>query len=170
MIILGIDPGYGRCGWGLIQVHGNRLAGLDYGVIETPAKMPFPLRLKQLYAELQRVISEHHPDESALEQLFFSKNAKTAIDVGQARGVAMLACIQFDLPIAEYKPGEIKLAVSGYGMADKAQMQQMVKILLGLRQAPRLDDAADALAVAICHAHSRTLKSWEHQTRLPSRK
>ena len=157
MIILGIDPGYGRCGWGLIQVLGNRLSGLQYGVIETAAKTPFPLRLKQLHDELGRIIVDHQPEETAMEQLFFSKNAKTAIDVGQARGVALLACTQAGLPVAEYKPVEIKMAVTGYGMAAKPQIQQMVKVLLGLREAPHIDDAADALAVAICHAHSRKM-------------
>jgi crossover junction endodeoxyribonuclease RuvC len=157
VVILGIDPGYGRCGWGLVEMTGNRLRGLDYGVIETSAKSSFPDRLKQLYDELQAVIKNAGPDESAIEELFFSKNAKTAINVGQARGVAVLSCCQAGLPVAEYKPVQIKMAVSGFGMAAKPQIQQMVKILLGLRTAPKMDDAADALAVAICHAHSRTL-------------
>jgi len=155
---LGIDPGYGRCGWGVLDVVGNRLLQQAHGVVETPKGETLPRRLAILYAELQRIIRCYEPDEIAMEQLFFSKNVKTAIDVGQARGVAVLACAQAEVALAEYKPNEIKLAVSGYGAATKTQVEHMVRILLTLKDAPKLDDATDALAVAICHAHSRNLK------------
>ncbi len=155
VIVLGIDPGYGRCGWGVIEVTGNCLRSLGYGVIETSARVAFAQRLETLYKNLKNVIAAHAPQESAIEQLFFSRNVKTAINVGQARGVAVLTCAQAGLPVLEYKPGEIKLAVTGYGLADKSQVQRMVNMILGMKHGPKLDDAADALAVAICHAHSR---------------
>jgi len=153
--ILGIDPGYGRCGWGIIRLLGNQLNMQNCGVIEPPLQEPFAKRLMYLHEQLHQIIKEYSPDESAIEQLFFSKNVKTAIDVGQARGVVVLTCSQAKIPIAEYKPVEIKMAVTGYGAATKIQIQRMVKMLLGLRVVPKPDDAADALAVAICHAHSR---------------
>ncbi len=154
--VLGIDPGYGRCGWGLVEVEHNRLQSRGYGVIETSSRESFPRRLFLLHEQIRKIIRQYAPDESAVEELFFSRNVKTAIDVGQARGVVILTCEQAEIEIAEYKPVEVKMAVTGYGAASKTQIQSMVKMLLGLKKAPRLDDAADALAVAICHAHSRT--------------
>ena len=156
--ILGVDPGFGRCGWGVLDQIGNRLNMEGCGNIETPPKQPFPERLASLHQQLKKIIKKYSPDESAVEELFFSKNVKTAIDVGQARGVIVLTCAQEKLSIAEYKPAEIKMAVAGYGSADKVQIQRMVKILLGLTSTPKPDDVADALAVAICHAHSRQLQ------------
>jgi crossover junction endodeoxyribonuclease RuvC len=154
--VLGVDPGYGRCGWGIVCSEGSRLTTLAYDVIDIPAKRSFPGRLVQLHEQLRRVIDTYRPDEAAIEQLFFSKNVKTAINVGQARGVVVLTCSQKNIPVAGYKPGEVKMAVSGYGAAGKSQIQHMVKILLALPDVPKPDDAADALAVAICHVHSRT--------------
>jgi len=153
--ILGVDPGYGRCGWGVITLAGNHLEANDYGVIETSAKMRFSERLLAVHQALCDILKSHQPQEVAVEQLFFAKNVKTAIDVGQARGVIVLTCIQAGLEVEEYKPAEIKIAVSGYGAAPKLQIQRMVKMLLGLTKVPKPDDAADALAIAICHAHSR---------------
>lgn len=129
-----------------------------FGVIETPAGEPLPDRLLALYRGLADLLERYTPDEAVLEELFFSKNVKTAIAVGQARGVALLACAQAGVTLAEYKPGEVKLAVSGYGSAAKGQVQHMVQVLLAMPSPPRQDDAADALAVAICHAHSRGLR------------
>lgn len=155
---MGLDPGYGRCGWGVIQAEGQRLNAVACGVIETSAKTAFPARLLRLQDEIQTLIKAHAPGEAAIEQLYFSKNVKTGIDVGQARGVALVTCARGGLAISEYKPVEIKLAVTGFGAAPKSQVQRMVKLLLKLEQEPELDDAADALAVAICHVHSRALK------------
>jgi crossover junction endodeoxyribonuclease RuvC len=154
-VILGIDPGYGRCGWGVIEVLGNRLSAVECGVVETPSGQPLPERLVILFQELNEVIRRHAPTEVAIEELFFSKNVKTGIDVGQARGVTVLVCAQNGLKVAEYKPVEIKLAVTGYGAATKSQVQKMVQTLLNVRDLSARDDAFDALAVAICHAHSR---------------
>ena len=154
-VILGVDPGYGRCGWGVLECRGNSLRQLGCGVIETPAGKPLPGRLLQLYEALEAVIRQYAPTEAAVEELFFVKNIKTGISVGQARGVLILACAQAGLAIAEYKPVEIKLAVTGYGAAAKAQVQKMVQTLLRTGVLTVLDDAIDALAVAICHAHTR---------------
>ncbi len=154
-VILGIDPGFGRCGWGVVEILGNRLHSLGCGVIETPAGHPLPERLMMLYAELEKVIKAYSPREAGVEQLFFSKNVKTGIDVGQARGVIVLACAQAGIQVAEYKPVEIKMAVTGYGAATKVQVQKMVETLLNVKGLSVLDDAYDALAVAVCHAHSR---------------
>ena len=155
MLILGIDPGTALTGYGLVcEDQPGQLEAVAYGVIDTPAKTPMPERLTLLYAELNKIIKSHPPDESAVEQLFFQKNVKTALSVGQARGVVLLALAQAGIPIAEYKPMEIKQAVVGYGGADKRQVQEMVRMLLNLDSIPKPDDAADALAVAICHIHN----------------
>lgn len=156
--VLGLDPGYGRCGWGLIQAEGQQIDYLACGVIETEGKTSFPARLLRLQAEIQALLKTHAPAEAAIEQLYFAKNVKTGIDVGQARGVLLVTCAQAGLEIFEYKPVEIKLAVAGYGAAPKDQIQRMVRLLLKMDRAPKLDDAADALAAAICHVHSRALK------------
>lgn len=151
MIILGIDPGIAIVGYGIIECSGNHYKVLDYGCITTDSKLLFPDRLKIVYDSLIDVIDKYKPDEFAIEELFFNKNVKTAIKVGQARGVEILAAINKGLPIYEYTPLQIKQAVVGYGRAEKHQVQEMVKILLNLKEIPKPDDAADALAIAICH-------------------
>jgi len=156
MLVIGIDPGTAITGYGLVDEQQNgTLKVVDYGVIETPANMEMPQRLLQLYKELKQLTLLHHPDSGAVEKLFFQKNVRTAISVGQGRGVAILALAEAGIPIGEYTPLEIKQAIAGYGGADKAQMQYMVKALLELGEIPHPDDAADALAVAICHIHHR---------------
>jgi crossover junction endodeoxyribonuclease RuvC len=159
--VIGVDPGTAITGWGIIEGDGNDLAMLAAGVITTPAGSPLPHRLQTIYRELTDIIARWQPETAALEELFFSKNAKTALAVGHGRGAAMLALANADLTITEYKPLEIKQAITGHGGADKRQMQQMVKLLLSLDDIPRPDDAADALAVAICHVHSARLRLLE---------
>lgn len=153
MITLGVDPGTALLGFGLI--HGDDNPSLiTYGVVETAAKLAMPERLVQLYDSVWTLIREYAPDELAIEQLFFARNVTTALAVGQARGVVLLAAAQHGMSVYEYKPAEVKQAVSGYGKADKPQMQEMVRILLNLPNIPTPDDAADALAVALCHVQS----------------
>ena len=154
MRILGIDPGYAILGWGVIDVVGNRFSVVDYGSILTDTKMEMPARLQVLYNGLTDLIHKYKPDDASIEQLFFNSNAKTAILVGEARGVAVLACANGNLNIGEYTPLQIKQALVGYGRADKKQVQYMVKTMLNLKSVPKPDDTADALAAAICHAHS----------------
>lgn len=161
MLVLGIDPGTAITGYGLIrQVNGRQVALVDYGVIRTSSKRPMAERLKQLYHDLSNIITENQPDEAAVEELFFSRNVTTALTVGQARGVAVLAAAEAGLPVHEYKPAEIKQAVVGYGKASKEQVQEMVRVLLGIDEVPRPDDAADAVAVAICHIHSASFETF----------
>jgi crossover junction endodeoxyribonuclease RuvC len=157
--ILGIDPGTAITGYGVVEGDGDGLSLGAYGAIKTPSNKPLPQRLQQIYRELRALIAELAPDSAAVEELFFSKNARTALAVGHARGVALLALTDAGLPIQEYKPAEVKQAVAGYGNAPKDQVQGMVQLLLGLDQIPRPDDAADALAVAICHFHSARWRS-----------
>lgn len=152
-ITLGIDPGTARLGYGLIR-GGLKPQLIDAGVIETWPDEPMPDRLVTLYDGVQELIAEFGPDVLAVEQLFFARNVTTAISVGQARGVVILAAAQNNVPVAEYTPSEIKQAVTGYGKADKPQMQEMVRMILHLNAVPQPDDAADALAVAICHSQS----------------
>ena len=160
MLVIGIDPGTAITGYGLVREEQNGiLKVLDFGVIQTPAKMPMPQRLLQIYRELKEIVHLHQPDTGAVEKLFFQKNVRTAISVGQGRGVAILALAETEIPIAEYTPLEIKQSIAGYGGADKAQMQYMVKALLELEDIPKPDDAADALAVAICHIHQARFNS-----------
>ncbi|HMQ50932.1 MAG TPA: crossover junction endodeoxyribonuclease RuvC [Anaerolineae bacterium] len=161
MRVIGIDPGTAITGWGIVEGEGNELSLVACGVVTTPAGMPLPQRLQSIYRELTTIIDQYQPNSSAIEELFFSKNAKTALAVGHGRGVAMLALANADLPIVEYKPLEVKQALTGYGGADKQQIQQMVKLLLALDDIPRPDDAADAVAVAICHLHSARLRLLE---------
>jgi crossover junction endodeoxyribonuclease RuvC len=142
----------------VVEGDGNQLQMVAGGVITTPAGMPLPERLQTIYRELTAVITQWQPETAGLEELFFSKNAKTALAVGHGRGAAMLALANANLAITEYKPLEVKQAITGHGGADKQQMQQMVKLLLGLDDIPRPDDAADALAVAICPLHSARLR------------
>lgn len=153
MIILGVDPGTAITGYGVIASDGDELASIAYGAITTPSTWDMPRRLQYIYRELTALIAQHQPTDAVVEKLFFSKNVRTALSVGQARGVALLAVAQANLQPHEYTPTEIKQAVVGYGRADKAQIQQMVRMLLQLDHIPQPDDAADALAIAICHAH-----------------
>jgi crossover junction endodeoxyribonuclease RuvC len=156
---LGIDPGTAITGYGVIEGEGDSLVMTTYGAVTTPANQPLAQRLQHIYRELRALIMEWQPDSAAVEELFFSKNARTALSVGHARGVALLALTEAGLPIQEYKPAEVKQAVAGYGNAPKQQVQGMVQLLLNLDEVPRPDDAADALAVAICHFHSARWQS-----------
>lgn len=158
-LILGLDPGTAITGYGLIRYDGRHLVPVDYGVITTPARTPLPVRLRTIHHELSALISRHQPTEAAVEELFFARNVRTAVAVGQARGVVLLALAQADLPIHEYTPLQVKQAVVGYGQGTKSQVQEMVRMLLDLDAIPKPDDAADALAVAICHAHSARLSA-----------
>lgn len=153
VIILGIDPGTATTGFGLIRVVGNKFKAIHYGVITTEAHTPMEMRLMKLYDELSLLIDTYKPDHVAVEELFFNRNVTTGITVGQARGVILLACAQKQVAIYEYTPLEVKQALVGYGRADKNQIQQMVKRFLSLQTVPKPDDAADGLAIAICHAH-----------------
>jgi crossover junction endodeoxyribonuclease RuvC len=154
MLVIGIDPGTAITGYGLVQEeHDGKLTVIDYGVIKTPAKMAMPKRLLHIYRELKEIVLLHRPDSGAVEKLFFQKNVRTAISVGQGRGVAILALAEVDMPVFEYSPSEIKSSISGYGDADKVQMQYMIKAILEIDEIPKPDDAADALAVAVCHIH-----------------
>lgn len=163
MRVIGIDPGTAITGWGVVEGAGDNLQMVAAGVITTASDMPLPERLQIIYRDLTGIVAEWQPDSAAIEELFFSKNAKTALAVGHGRGAAMLALANANLPITEYKPLEVKQAITGYGGADKRQMQQMVKLLLSLDDIPRPDDAADALAVAICHLHSARLRLLEQR-------
>ena len=149
--VLGIDPGVARMGYGAVVRDGGRLRALEYGTVTTKAHTPFEMRLVILFNELQKVVKRVKPRVVAMEELFFSRNVKTAIAVGQARGVALLVCGLAGVPVCEYRPMEVKQAVSGYGGADKQQVQKMVKLFLGLQEVPKPDDTADALAIAITH-------------------
>jgi len=155
--IMGIDPGIARMGYGIIDVNGNHLRPVSFGCIETPAHTPVGNRLGQIYEELSSLLQQHKPQVMAVEELFFNRNTTTAFTVGQARGVAILAGVQAGADLAEYTPMAVKLAVVGYGRAEKAQVQEMVRVLLGLSERPKPDDTADALAVAITHAHTAPL-------------
>lgn len=157
MIILGIDPGYAIVGVGVVEYVGNKFRTLEYNAITTPAGMPTVERLQRIYQEMNMYIDKYNPDAMAIEELFFNSNQKTAINVAQARGVLLVAAANRNIPINEYTPLQVKQAVTGYGRADKAQIQQMVKMMLGLNAIPKPDDAADALAIAICHAHSNKM-------------
>ncbi len=158
MIILGIDPGLAIVGYGVVECIGNRYKAIDYGCITTDAETFFPERLKIIYDEMLSLIDKYNPDDVAMEELFFNKNVKTAIKVGQARGVEVLAAVNKGLEVYEYTPLQIKQSVVGYGRAEKRQVQEMVKLLLNLKKIPKPDDAADALAVAICHSSCLNFK------------
>ena len=152
MIILGIDPGIARMGWGVVEEIKQKARAMAYGCFETPAAMGHADRLAAVHKELARLIKLHKPERVAVEKLFFSKNVKTALQVGEARGVIMLTCAELNVPVFEISPKEVKQALTGYGGADKHQMQRMVQLMLSLRELPRPDDAADALAIAIAGA------------------
>jgi crossover junction endodeoxyribonuclease RuvC len=157
--VLGVDPGTATTGYAVVVEEEGRLQVVTLGVVTTPAKMPLPIRLQQIYRELAQVVETYRPDAAAVEELFFSRNARTAMSVGHARGVTLLALVNAGLPIAEYTPMQVKQAVTGYGSADKHQVQEMVRVLLNLPEIPRPDDAADAAAVAICYLHRVKLDS-----------
>ncbi len=154
MVILGIDPGYAIVGWGVIDYENNRFKVLDYGAITTPAGMPFGQRLELIYDEAELLMKRYSPQAMSIEKLFFNSNAKTVIDVGQARGVLMLAAQKCGLEVCEYTPLQVKQSVVGYGRAEKKQVQEMTRLILHLTEIPKPDDTADALAMAICHAHA----------------
>ncbi len=159
MRVLGIDPGTAITGYAVVEETAGSLQMITLGVITTPAKTPLPSRLQTIHNELKEIVAEYEPEAAAVEELFFSRNARTAMSVGHARGVILLALAESDLPIAEYTPMQIKQAVTGYGNADKHQVQEMVRMLLALSETPRPDDAADAAAVAICYLHRVKLDS-----------
>jgi len=154
MRILGIDPGIGKCGWGVIEAENSKLKVLAYGCIETSSKKELPQRLSEVYKEIERIIKSNSPDCLSIEELFFNTNAKTAFSVGQARGVILLAAAQKNLPIFTYTPLQVKMAITGYGRAEKGQIGKMVKTILLLKDIPKPDDTSDALAVALTHAFS----------------
>ena len=161
MLVVGIDPGTATTGYGFVrELPDSSLEAVDYGVILTDPNQPMSERLLILFDQLNNLLLLHHPDSGAVEKLFFQRNVTTAISVGQARGVILLAMEQSRIPIEEYSPLEIKQAVAGYGRAQKSQIQHMVRALLGLSEIPRPDDAADALAIAICHLHSARMRAW----------
>ncbi len=154
MIILGIDPGTATTGYGVIKKEGQKITVICYGCILTPPNIPLAERLEMISTQLEEIIEKNNPDQISVEELFFAANTKTAISVAQARGVIMLSAKKAGLSPFEYTPLQVKMALTGYGRADKKQMQQMVKTLLSLKKIPSPDDAADALAVALCHAHT----------------
>lgn len=151
MITLGIDPGTARLGYGVVEAADDPIL-IDFGVIETAATADMPSRLSGLFDAVTELIEQHRPDVLAIEQLFFARNVTTAISVGQARGVVLLAAARAGIAVAEYSPSEVKHAVAGYGKAGKAQMQEMVRLILAMEYPPHPDDAADALAIALCHS------------------
>ena len=162
MRVLGIDPGTATTGYGVVEeTRTGDLQALAYGVVTTSPKQPMPERLQAIYRELTELAQAWQPDHGAVEELYFSVNVRTAMSVGQARGVAILALANAALPVFEYSPLSVKQALTGYGGADKRQMQEMTRMLLGLPDIPRPDDAADALAVAVCHIHSAAMLALE---------
>lgn len=154
MIIMGIDPGFAITGYGIVKYEGNKFSVIDYGAVLTKATTPFAERLLQLDIRLNELIEANKPDAISVEELFFNKNIKTAIMAAHGRGTALVAAARSGARVYEYTPLQVKQAVVGYGRAEKAQVQQMVKIILNLSEIPKPDDVADALAVAICHGHS----------------
>jgi len=161
MLVIGIDPGTATTGYGLVREResDSTIECVAYGVVTTPAGQALAKRLQTIHRQLKEVILLHRPDSGAVEKLFFQTNVKTAIAVGQGRGVAMLALADCNLEVGEYTPLQVKQAVAGYGGADKKQMQEMVRTLLELEEIPKPDDAADALAVAICHLYSQKMNA-----------
>ncbi len=154
MLILGVDPGIAITGYGLLEQNGNRIKPLKYGVIRTSSDLMAEERLMTIHQKITDLVKEYKPEVMVVEELFFNKNTRTALTVGQARGVIMLVAAEQRIKFAEYTPLQVKMAVVGYGRAEKRQVQEMVRVLLGLNAIPKPDDAADALAIAICHAHS----------------
>lgn len=154
MRILGIDPGFAITGYSIIDYIGNKFSLIASGAVLTEAKTSFPLRLEKIYKDLEVIINEYKPDAISIEELFFNNNAKTAINVAQARGVILIVGRLKGIPTYEYTPLQVKQAVTGYGRADKMQVQRMVKMILNTDKLPKLDDITDSMAIAICHAHS----------------
>ncbi len=154
MVVLGIDPGYAIVGYGAVEHVRGRSRTLGYGAITTKAGVPLPDRLNEIYRDMTELLQKLRPDAIAIEELFFNTNVTTGIAVAQARGVIVLACAQSGIPIFQYTPLQVKMAVVGYGRAEKKQVMEMTRIMLELDKIPRPDDAADALAVALCHAHT----------------
>ncbi|KKC47272.1 MULTISPECIES: crossover junction endodeoxyribonuclease RuvC [Paenibacillus] len=165
MRILGIDPGIAIAGFGFIDKDGMKLTPVQYGSIETEAGTPHEVRLKQVYESASALMDKYKPDSVAVEKLFFNRNVTTAFTVGEARGVIILAAAQRGLPITEYTPMQVKQAVVGYGKAEKRQVQEMVRMFLKLAKVPKPDDVADALAVAVCHAHASGMMSKINEVR-----
>ncbi len=159
MRVLGVDPGTAITGYAVVEERGGELVPVAIGAIRTKAHTPLSRRLQTIYRQMGEIIAAYRPDEAAVEELFFRRNVTTALSVGHARGVVLLALADAGLPVAEYTPMQVKQAVSGYGNADKHQVQEMVRRLLGLAEIPRPDDAADAAAVAICHLHRARLEA-----------
>jgi crossover junction endodeoxyribonuclease RuvC len=157
MIILGIDPGIGRCGWGVVEVQNSKLKMQNFGCIQTFPEQKAQDRLKEIYKEVTKIIKTYKPDVLSIEQLFFAGNAKTAFAVGEARGVILLVAAQNKLNISTYTPLQVKMVLTGYGRAEKKQIGQMVKTLLKLKEAPKSDDAADGLAIALTYIFSNKL-------------
>lgn len=156
-IFLGIDPGFARTGYGIVIIEKGEILPINYGCVETSPKLTFDARLKQIHIEIKHVLEKYNPHYMCIEKLYFNNNAKTALEVGQARGVMLLTAFQHDMPIYEFTPTEVKQAITGYGKADKRQVQMMVQNLLKLKDIPQPDDAADALAIAWCGACSKNL-------------
>ncbi len=154
MLIIGIDPGYAIVGYGVLNYSSNRFKPIEYGAITTDAGTKFTQRISKIFDGVEYLINKHKPDAIAIEKLYFNTNTTTAIDVAQARGVILLAAAKFCVPVYEYTPLQVKQAVTGYGRAEKHQVIEMTKNFLGMDKPPKLDDTADALAIAICHAHS----------------
>ncbi|MDR2655920.1 MAG: crossover junction endodeoxyribonuclease RuvC [Oscillospiraceae bacterium] len=154
MLILGVDPGYATIGCGIVDYKSARFKVVDYRPVLTSAGTPFPERLRIIYEEMDFIIKKYRPESIAIEKVFFNTNSKTAIDVSQARGVIILAAAQNGLSVNEYTPLQVKQSVVGYGQADKNQVMEMTRIILNLSDIPKPDDVADALALAICHAHN----------------
>ena len=163
MLILGLDPGLATTGYGLIEGDGGDIRAVAYGVITTPPGVAIGERLAKLHGEITALLERYRPTAAAVEELFFATNARTAIVVGEGRGVILLALAQAGVPVAEYTPLQIKQAITGYGQAEKHQVQEMVRLLLNLPEIPRPDDAADGLAVSICHHHSSRLNHLVEQ-------
>lgn len=154
MRVIGIDPGYAIVGYGILEYLNNSFKAICYGAIRTEAKMPFDQRLLKINENLEKLFKQFNPDSMSIEKLFFTSNQKTVIDVSQARGVIVVAAAKFGIPVFEYTPLQVKQSVVGYGRAEKKQVMEMTKMMLGLKTIPKPDDAADALAVAICHSHT----------------
>lgn len=152
--ILGIDPGYAIVGFGVLDYDGVRFTPVEYGAVLTDAGTPFPERLKAIHDDVEFIFDKFKPQCMAIERLYFTSNQKTAIDVAQARGITVLSAAKRDIPVAEYTPLQVKVSVTGYGKAEKRQVMEMTRQILNLAQIPKPDDAADALAIAICHGHS----------------
>ena len=154
MIIIGIDPGYAITGFGVIEYEGNHFKLIESCSIQTKAGIPLPTRIAKIYDDMNVLIEKYKPDAIAIEELFFNRNTTTAIGVAQGRGAVLIAAAKTSTPIYEYTPLQVKQGVTGYGRADKKQVQMMVKTVLGLEKVPKLDDTTDAIAIGICHAHS----------------